>query len=67
MNTKTIISALYNGHRFQLIKVSYSSGFVTYSILQDRRVVRSNMIGRVSSLFEFAHMLRMKIINGEIA
>lgn len=67
MNTKTIISALYNGHRFQLIEVCYSSEFVTYSILQDRRIVKSQLIGRKSSLFEFANMVRYKIINGEIA
>lgn len=54
------------GHRYQLIEVSYSSEFVTYSILQDRRVVRSRLIGRMGALLKFADMLRRKIINGEI-
>lgn len=67
MNTKTIISALYKGHRYQLIEVSYSSEYITYSILQDRRVVRSHLIGRRSSLLMFADMVRFKIIDGEIS
>lgn len=67
MNKKTILSAQYNGQRFQLVEVSYSSEFVTSSILQDRRVVKSRLIGRRSSLLMFADMLRFKIINGEIA
>lgn len=67
MTTKTIIGAQYEGQRYQLIEVGYSSEFVTYSILQDRRVVKSRMIGRKSSLIEFTNMLRSKIINGEIS
>ena len=55
------------GHRYQLIEVSYSSEFVTYNILQDRRVVKSRLIGRRGSLLMFADMLRWKIINGEIS
>lgn len=67
MNKKTILSAQYDGHRYQLIEVSYSSEFVTYSILQDRRVIKSRLIGRRSSMMEFTRMLQMEIINGEIS
>lgn len=67
MNRKTILSAQYNGHRFQLIEVSYGARYVTYDILQDRRVVKSRLIGRKSSLLEFTHMLKMKIILNEIS
>lgn len=67
MAKKTILSAQHDGHRFQLVEVSYSREFVTYSILQDRRVVRSRLIGRMSSLLMFADMVRWKIINGEIS
>ena len=67
MNKKTILSAQYNGHRYQLIEVSYSSEFVTYSILQDRKVVKSRLMVRKCAMMEFISMLRWEIINNEIA
>ncbi len=67
MNTKTIFSAQYEGNRFQLIEVGYSSQFVTYSILQNRRVIKSRLIGRRCAMLEFNNVLRLKIINGEIS
>ena len=66
MNTKTILSAQYEGNRYQLIEVGYSSQFVTYNILQNRRVVKSHLSGRRCAMLEFANVLRFKIINGEI-
>lgn len=66
MNTKTILSAQCEGNRFQLIEQSYSGEFVTYSILQNRRVIKSRLIGRRCAMLEFTNVLRFKVIEGEI-
>lgn len=66
MNTKTIFSAQYMGHRYQLKEIIISSQFVTYSILQDRRVVKSRLIGRKRALLEFVSLLQFKVIANEI-
>lgn len=62
MNTKTIISVSWNRHRIQLIKRNCSSNFVTFDILQDRRVIKSDMITEKSAIWELLGYLRNKVI-----
>ena len=63
MNTKTIFSVQYNGSRYQVREISYSSYFVRYDILQDRRVIKSGKFwSRRSAILELLQILRLNVI-----
>lgn len=59
MSKKTIISLQFKGHRFQVTEERFDwSAKVTYDLLQDRRVLRSN-----TTLMNAAYELREIIRN----
>lgn len=63
MNTKTIFSIQYNGIRYQVREISYSSGYVRYDILQNRRVVKSSQfLTKRSAILELLQLVRLNII-----
>ena len=58
MNTKTIISLQFNGHRIQVVEIRYEwRDYVTYDVLQDRRKIRSN-VTRMSAAYELITIIR---------
>lgn len=62
MNTKTIVSISYKGDRYQVRKLSYSSYFVKFDILQNRRVIKSNLMTERSAIMELLNILRFRVI-----
>ena len=64
MNTKTIFSIQYNGSRYQVRELSYSSYYVRYDILQDRRVIKSSRyLSKRTAILELLQMVRLNVIN----
>lgn len=63
MNTKTIFSVQYNGSRYQVREMSYSSNYARYDILQDRRVVKSGkFLSKRPAILELLQILRLNVI-----
>lgn len=63
MNTKTIFSIQYNGIRYQVREIRYSSNYVRYDILQNRQVVNSSrFLTKRSAILELLQLVRMNII-----
>lgn len=64
MKTKTIFSIQYNGIRYQVRELSYSSIVVRYDILQDRHVINtSRFFTKRSAVIELLQLVRFDIIN----
>lgn len=64
MNTKTVFSIQYNGSRYQVRELSYSSSYVRYDILQDRRVINSSrFLTKRTAILELLQMVRLNVIN----
>ena len=58
MKTKTIISLQFNGNRFQVVEISHEwTNSVRYDVLQDRRILRSNMT-KISAAYELITIIR---------
>lgn len=59
---KTILLVRFGGHRIQLVEnhdtTWYSRDYVTYDILQDRKVVRSHIAGKASAAWDITMMIR---------
>lgn len=59
---KTILLVRFGGQRIQLVENSdtthYSRAFVTYDILQDRKIVRSHIGGKASAAWGIIEMIR---------
>lgn len=63
MNTKTVFSIQYNGIRYQVREIRYSSNYVRYDILQNRRVVNmSGFFTKRSAILELLQLVRMNVI-----
>lgn len=63
MNTKTIFSIQYNGIRYQVREIRYSSNYVRYDILQNRHVVNSSQfLTKRSAVLELLQLVRMNVI-----
>lgn len=63
MNTKTIFSVQYNGSRYQVREIGYSSNYVRYDILQDRRLIKSGRYWtKRSAILELLQILRLAVI-----
>lgn len=63
MNTNTVFSVQYNGSRYQVREIRYSSGYVGYDMLQDRRVMNSGrFMTKQNAILEMLHILRLKVI-----
>lgn len=63
MNTKTVFSVQYNGSRYQVRKISIDfSSYVTFDILQDRRVIKAKYYSERSAILELLQIIRLKII-----
>lgn len=63
MNTKTIFSVQYNGSRYQVREIRYSSNYVRYDMLQDRRVINSGrFLSKRSAILELLQILRLAVI-----
>lgn len=63
MNTKTVFSVQYDGSRFQVREMRYTSSIVGYDILQDRRVIKSSRyFTKRSAILELLHILRLSVI-----
>lgn len=63
MNTKTIFSVQYNGSRYQVREISYSSNYVRYDMLQDRRVINSGrFLTKRCAILELLQILRLNVI-----
>ena len=63
MNTSTVFSIQFDGHRYQVRELRYSSTFVVYDILQDRRVIkRSRFFTKRSAILELLQIVRLLII-----
>lgn len=64
MNTKTVFSVQYDGSRYQVREKRYSSNYVIYDVLQDRRVLISGdkFITKRTAILELLQILRLKII-----
>lgn len=58
MSKKTIISLQFNGHRFQVVEERFDwRSYVTYGVLQDRRILRSNCT-RSGAAYELIEIIR---------
>lgn len=67
MNTKTIFSIQYAGSRYQVREFSYSSSYVKYDILQDRRVLNSSrFLSRRGAILELLQLVRLNVIKEDI-
>lgn len=67
MNTKTIFSIQYNGNRYQVRELRYSSNYVRYDILQNRQVLNnSRFLSKRGAILELLQMVRLNVINWEI-
>lgn len=63
MKTKTVFSVQYDGSRYQVRETRYSSSFVRYDILQDRRVIKSDrFFTERSAILDLLQILRLKVI-----
>lgn len=62
MNTKTIVSISFKGDRYKLRKLSYSSYFVKFDILQNRRVIKFNLMTERSAIIVLLDILRARVI-----
>ena len=63
MNTKTIFSIQYNGIRYQVREIRYSSNYVRYDILQNRQVVNSSrFLTKRSAILELLQLVRLNVI-----
>lgn len=63
MNTKTVFSIQYNGIRYQVREIRYSSNYVRYDILQNRQVVNSSrFLTKRSAILELLQLVRLNII-----
>lgn len=63
MNTKTVFSIQYNGIRYQVREIRYSSDYVRYDILQNRQVVNSSrFLTKRSAILELLQLVRLNII-----
>lgn len=64
MNTKTVFSIQYNGSRYQVRELSYSSSYVRYDMLQDRRVINSSrFLTKRTAILELLQIVRLNVIN----
>lgn len=64
MNTKTVFSIQYNGSRYQVRELSYSSNYVRYDMLQDRRVINSSrFLSKHTAILELLQIVRLAVIN----
>lgn len=64
MNTKTVFSIQYNGSRYQVREIRYSSAYVRFDILQDRRVINaSRFLTKRTAILELLQLVRLKVIN----
>lgn len=64
MNTKTVFSIQYNGSRYQVRELSYSSYYVRYDMLQDRRVINSSrFLTKRTAILELLQIVRLNVIN----
>lgn len=64
MNTKTVFSIQYNGSRYQVRELSYSSYYVRYDILQDRRVLNnSRYLTKRAAILELLQIVRLAVID----
>lgn len=58
MSKKTIISLQFKGHRFQVIEERFDwSVHVRYDVLQDRRILRSN-VTLIVAAYELMEIIR---------
>lgn len=58
MSKKTIISLQFKGHRFQVIEESFEwRTYVRYDVLQDRRILRSN-VTLIVAAYELMEIIR---------
>lgn len=63
MNTKTIFSIQYNGSRYQVREIRYSSYIDRYDILQDRRVVKSSRyFTKKTAILGLLDLVRLNVI-----
>ena len=63
MNTKTVFSIQYNGIRYQVREIRYSSDYVRYDILQNRCVVNSSrFLTKKSAVLELLQLVRLNVI-----
>ncbi len=63
MNTKTVFSVQYDGSRYQVREIRYSSSYVRYDVLQDRRVINSGQfLTKRTAILELLQILRLKVI-----
>lgn len=61
MNSKTIVSVSYKGDRYKVRKVFYSSEFVKFDILQNRRIVKGCLLTERSAILELLNILRIRV------
>lgn len=67
MNTKTIFSIQYNGSRYQVREIRYSSTYVRFDILQDRRVIKkSRFFTKRTAIWELLQLVRFNILKEEL-
>lgn len=63
MTTKTVFFIQYDGSRYQVRATQYGSGYATYDILQDRRVLmHSKYYTRKNAILELLQIVRLKVI-----
>lgn len=63
MNTKTIFSIQYNGSRYQVREIRYSSNYVRYDMLQDRHVLKSSrFLSRRGAILDLLDRVRLNVI-----
>ena len=63
MNTKTVFSVQYDGSRYQVREIRYSSSVVKYDMLQDRRVIKEcQYFTKRTAILELLQILRLKVI-----